>query len=175
MYGFNLRSASPPASYTITGNAELALASLASLPVRLLPNPDRLPPRSGPGFHGSRSPQTPNSTGIKSQTSGSAKDRINGWFNPTAFADAAPLTFGTVGRFLPDNFGPPLHNRDVSILKGIHATERVRLQFRAELFNAFNQVNLANPGGTVFGQPDFGRITGADAARIIQFGLKLYY
>jgi len=119
--------------------------------------------------------QTPNSTGISSQTSGSTKARINGWFNPAAFTDAAPFAFGNIGRFLPDNFGPPLHNWDVSVLKDIHATERIRLQFRAEFFNAWNQVNLANPAGTVFGQPNFGQITGADAARIIQFGLKLYY
>ena len=119
--------------------------------------------------------QTPNSTGISSQTTGSTKDRIRGWFDPAAFTDAAPYTFGNIGRFLPDNFGPPLHNWDVSILKDIHATERIRLQFRAEFFNAWNQVNFANPAGTVFGQPNFGQITGADAARIIQFGLKLYY
>ncbi|MFN0102272.1 MAG: TonB-dependent receptor domain-containing protein [Bryobacteraceae bacterium] len=119
--------------------------------------------------------QTPNSTGIPSQTSGSAKERIGGWFNPAAFSDAPPYTFGNIGRFLPDNFGPPLHNWDVSILKDIRATERIRFQFRAELFNAWNQVNFANPGGTVFGQPNFGQITGADAARIIQFGLKMYY
>jgi hypothetical protein len=39
----------------------------------------------------------------------------------------------------------------------------------------FNIVNLRAPSGTVFGQPAFGRITAADPARVIQFGLKLYY
>ncbi|MEZ5354342.1 MAG: carboxypeptidase regulatory-like domain-containing protein [Bryobacteraceae bacterium] len=118
--------------------------------------------------------QRPNSTGISSATPGSAKDRIYGWFNPAAFQDAAPYTFGNVGRFLPDNFGPGSHNWDVSILKNFPVTERLRLQFRGELFNAFNIVNFRNPAAT-FGQPNFGRITATDAARIIQFGLKLYY
>ncbi|MBM3766151.1 MAG: TonB-dependent receptor [Acidobacteria bacterium] len=119
--------------------------------------------------------QTPNSTGIKSATSGSTKQRINRWFNPAAFADAPPFAFGNVGRFLPDNLGPPLHTWDVSLLKDIHVNERVRFQLRGEFFNTFNQVNFANPSGTTFGQPDFGRINSAEAARIIQFGLKLYY
>ncbi|MEZ5351411.1 MAG: carboxypeptidase regulatory-like domain-containing protein [Bryobacteraceae bacterium] len=119
--------------------------------------------------------QRPNSTGISSVTPGSAKDRIFGWFNPNAFVDAPPYTFGNVGRFLPDNRGPARHNWDVSVLKNFPIAERFRLQFRAELFNAFNIVNLRNPAGTTLGQPNFGRITAADAARIIQFGLKLYY
>lgn len=119
--------------------------------------------------------QTPNSTGIKSATSGSTKQRIYGWINPAAFADAPPFAFGNVGRFLPDNLGPPLHNWDISLLKDIRLNERMKFQLRGEFFNAFNQVNFANPSGTTFGQPDFGRINAAEAARIIQFGLKLYY
>jgi hypothetical protein len=51
----------------------------------------------------------------------------------------------------------------------------MRLQFRAEFFNAFNNVNFANPAGTTFGMPNFGQITAAERARIAQFGLKLYY
>lgn len=119
--------------------------------------------------------QRPDSTAISSAMPGSVKDRIYGWFNPAAFVDAQPYTFGTVGRFLPDNFGPASQNWDVSILKNFPVTERFRLQFRAEMFNTFNIVNFRNPSGTTFGQPGFGRITGADAARVIQFGLKLYY
>ncbi|MDX1980297.1 MAG: carboxypeptidase regulatory-like domain-containing protein [Bryobacteraceae bacterium] len=119
--------------------------------------------------------QRPNSTGISSATAGSAAERRNGWFNPAAFVDAPIYTFGNVGRFLPDNFGPKLHNWDISILKNFSITERFRLQFRTELFNAFNNVNFNNPAGTTLGQPNFGTITGAEAARIIQFGLKLYY
>jgi hypothetical protein len=119
--------------------------------------------------------QRPVSTMISSKTSGSTKERIYGWFNPAAFVDAAPFTFGNVGRFLPDNLGPPLQNWDLSILKDLRLSERMKLQFRAELFNAFNNVNFSNPAGTTFGQPNFGQITGAERARIIQFGLKLYY
>ena len=119
--------------------------------------------------------QRPNSTALKSQTEGGKKQRIDRWFNNAAFADAPPYTFGNVGRFLPDNRGPYYHSWDLSILKDFPMTERARLQFRWELFNAFNQVNFNSPGNTTFGQPAFGTVTGAEAARIMQFGLKLYY
>jgi hypothetical protein len=119
--------------------------------------------------------QRPNSTGISSRSSASTKERINSWFNNAAFVDVPPFTFGNVGRFLPDNPGPGLHNWDISILKDFTITERFRLQFRTEMFNAFNLVNFRNPGGITFGQPNFGVITATDPARVIQFGLKLYY
>ncbi|MGH8245595.1 MAG: hypothetical protein ACREUU_04100, partial [Gammaproteobacteria bacterium] len=96
-------------------------------------------------------------------------------FNPAAFIDAPAFAFGNVGRLLPDNRGPYLHEWDMAVMKDISLRERWRLQFRAEFFNVFNQVNLDNPAGTTFGQPNFGRITGSEDARIIQFGLKLYY
>jgi hypothetical protein len=88
----------------------------------------------------------PNSTGISSATPGGANDRINGWFNTAAFADAPTFTFGNIGRFLPGNFGPGMHNWDVSILKDFPITGHFRLQFRGELFNVFNLVNFRLPG-----------------------------
>jgi len=119
--------------------------------------------------------QRPNATGLKSKTEGGKKDRIGGWFNSAAFVDAPAYTFGNVGRLLPDNRGPYFHNWDISILKNIPVRERYRLQFRLELFNAFNMVNFSNPSGLIFGRPEFGTITSAEPARIIQFGLKLHY
>ena len=70
--------------------------------------------------------------------------------------------------------GPGLANFDFSIAKKIPVDENRYLQFRTELFNAFNHSN--------FGPPDirheattFGRILSASPARIIQFGLKAYF
>ena len=119
--------------------------------------------------------QRPNSTGVSSVTPGSTKDRISNWINPAAFVDAPQFAFGNVGRFLPDNLGPGLQNWDISILKDFRFNERFRLQFRTEMFNAFNNVNFNNPAGTTLGQPGFGVITGTERARIMQFALKLYY
>jgi hypothetical protein len=119
--------------------------------------------------------QRPDSTGISSVTPGSDKDRIDGWFNPAAFVDVAPFTFGNVGRLLPDNRGPKLHNWDLSVLKQFPIRESKQIQFRVEFFNLFNHTNFMNPSGTTFGQPNFGRITAAEPARIVQLGIKFYY
>ncbi|MGH9840446.1 MAG: TonB-dependent receptor domain-containing protein, partial [Blastocatellia bacterium] len=119
--------------------------------------------------------QRPDATGVSSKTEGSAKDRSRLWINPAAFANPPRYQFGAVGRFLPDNRGPRYFASDLSALKDFRLAETKRLQFRAEFFNAFNQVNFRNPSGTVFGRPEFGQITDAENARIIQFGLKLYY
>lgn len=127
----------------------------------------------------------PNSTGMSSVTTGSTKERINRWVDPAAFVDAPRFTFGNVGRLLPDNFGPGLQNWDLSLLKNFKLPWRdsMRLQFRTEMFNALNRANFNNPGTLAFGltntgalvRPDFARITGTGPARVIQFGLKLYY
>jgi outer membrane receptor protein involved in Fe transport len=99
----------------------------------------------------------------------------NSYFNRNSFVNPPQFTFGTTGRCLPDIRGPVYHNFDLSILRGFKFSERVRLQFRAELFNAFNYVNFQPPSGVVFGLNTFGVITAAGNARITQLGLKLYY
>jgi len=50
----------------------------------------------------------------------------------------------------------------------------MRLQFRTDFFNFFNQVNFNNPN-TTLSNGAFGKLTGSAAARMLQFGLKLYF
>jgi hypothetical protein len=50
-------------------------------------------------------------------------------------------------------------------------SERHRVEFRAEFFNALNRVNLGNPNAN-FTSTLFGRITSASDPRIIQLGLR---
>src|SRR6202034_2233275 len=63
------------------------------------------------------------------------------WINPNAFVNAAPGTFGTVGRNTLK--GPGYGDVDLAILKNIPIKERLHAQLRIELFNIFNRVNLA--------------------------------
>ena len=73
--------------------------------------------------------------------------------------------------------GPGFRNFDLGLFKNFLITERLRLQYRAEAFNAFNNTNFGNPGGS-FGTTNFGRSTGiaaTSAQRSIQMGLKLYF
>jgi len=98
---------------------------------------------------------------------------VNQFFNTSAFVPVSdvPLgTYGNAGRGLIS--GPAFNNTDFSILKDFAIRESLKLQFRTELFNAFNQVNFNNPDGTVT-DGTFGVITGARDGRVIQFALKL--
>ena len=121
--------------------------------------------------------QRPNSSGITSRSPGSDKERIDRWFDAAAFANPPRYAFGNVGRTLPDNRGPRLHVWDISVLKNIALRESWRLEFRAEFFNAFNNVNFLPPedANADFGRPQFGTLTSTERARVIQFGLKLHY
>jgi len=58
--------------------------------------------------------------------------------------------------------------------KNFALRERLRLQFRTEVFNAWNHAQFMNPDSTV-GDANFGQITKARDAREIQFGLKLIW
>lgn len=92
------------------------------------------------------------------------------WFNLAAFAQPAPYTFGNQGVNVARADG--LVSFDFSILRTFQLREGMRLQFRGELFNAFNHPNFGIPGKSL-GSPDFGLIDSAAPGRRVQFGLRL--
>jgi hypothetical protein len=94
------------------------------------------------------------------------------WFNPTAFASPAPLTFGTSGRDVIA--APGFWNWDVSLFKNFRFTERRVLQFRAEFFDALNQVRF-DPPQMDTGSAFFGQIQSAESPRILQIGLRFQF
>ena len=74
-------------------------------------------------------------------------------------------------------FGPRYFNYDASLSKNFTITENIKGQFRAELFNAFNHVNLGQPNATV-DAPTAGQIFGIAALaqqRKWQFGFRLNF
>jgi hypothetical protein len=71
------------------------------------------------------------------------------WINPAAFVDAPPGTFGTTPR--NGYYGPGYASVDFSVVKNTPITERVKAQFRIELFNIFNRTNITNPSSTLGG------------------------
>ena len=107
--------------------------------------------------------------------------RSNGilWLNPANFGNPATGFFGNCGRGVFG--GPGLNNWDIGVLKDFRVSERLRVEFRSEFFNAFNhaQFDLPSTGavgtGSQVNNPGFGRITSAERPRVIQFGLKIYY
>jgi hypothetical protein len=79
-------------------------------------------------------------------TSGISQSRTL-WFDPAAFAVPAQYTFGDAAR--NSLRGPNLFTADLSLDKAFSITERLNLQFRWEVFNAFNRTNLALPSNSV--------------------------
>lgn len=94
------------------------------------------------------------------------------WFDTEAFLAPPPYTFGNVGRGILRADGRV--NFDFAINKNFWFGERSTLQFRGELFNAFNHPDFAPPNHTM-GAPGFGTITGATDSRTIQLGLRLAF
>jgi carboxypeptidase family protein len=94
------------------------------------------------------------------------------WFNQNAFAFPPRGSFGNAGRNILD--GPGYSNVNASLFKNTYLSERLNLQFRAEVFNLFNHPNLNLPDNFL-GSPTFGQITSARDPRHIQFGVKLLF
>ena len=68
--------------------------------------------------------------------------------------------------------GPKQIDTDLSIMKNIPVTESQRLEFRAEFFNLFNNVNWANPVN-IQSSYNFGYIVSTTTGpRVVQFALK---
>src|SRR4030095_8627589 len=76
-------------------------------------------------------------------------------FDPTAFVDPTSI-HGTTS--YNDMRGGGINNWNIAVFKNFHLTEATRLQFRAELFNAFNHAQFGTPTH-VMGDSNFGKYT----------------
>lgn len=115
------------------------------------------------------------------------------WFNPAAFqknpapsaANGYTQSFGNVPR--NSLRGPGFEDTDLSLFKDIAPEKRVHGQFQAQVFNAWNHTNLANPANT-FTSGTFGSINATSSStgsvntaslvgtqRIWQFAMKMIF
>lgn len=99
------------------------------------------------------------------------------WLNPCAFVAAPAGTFGNVPNYMSYLRTPGYADTDLSIAKWFNLTESVRMQFRAEMYNAFNHPNLGPPYGSTdtVGSTTFGQINSADPSREVQLAMKVYW
>jgi hypothetical protein len=104
--------------------------------------------------------------------SGSRGDKIAKWFTTGAFRVNAPGTYGTAGRNILT--GPGTCNIDFSAAKVFPIRDRLSLQYRLELFNAFNHTALNNPDTSV-SSGSFGQIVSARDPRIMQMALRIRF
>jgi hypothetical protein len=95
------------------------------------------------------------------------------FINRAAFAIPAIYTFGNLGRnrLRTDNFW----NVDASIFRQFPFLESRKVEFRAEAFNAVNNVIFAAPSSNL-SNANFGQVTGtANNSRTLQLGLKVLF
>ena len=108
------------------------------------------------------------------------------WLNPAAFRLPDVGQIGSLGK--GSIRGKAISNLDFSINKNWRFKEKYGLQFRAEMFNAFNHTNFVGFNNNLqfegvqtnsnFGHPTnlgFGTLSNAQAPREIQFGLKFNF
>lgn len=102
------------------------------------------------------------------------------WFNTKAFTTNAIGTFGDAGR--NDLRRPGLINTNASLFRHFDISERFKLEFRGEAFNALNHpnLNLFYSAGSYIStetvtSPTFGQITYAQDPRLMQVALKLRF
>jgi hypothetical protein len=97
---------------------------------------------------------------------------IDRWFDVSAFQVQPNYTYGNSGRGILT--APGTTNLDMSLSKRFTITERFRVQFRAEAFNASNTPAFGNPAVNI-NTAGVGQIRSAGEPRRIQFGLKLLF
>jgi hypothetical protein len=105
----------------------------------------------------------------------SSGQSIYNWLNKAAFAVRPPFTLRTLSSRIAQVRLPGLNNWDTAIMKNFPVKERIKVQFRAEFFNAFNHAVLGGLDTNITGA-NFGQLLSQrNAPRQIQFGLKVQY
>ena len=133
-----------------------------------------------PLFSGGLRPIISTYEGWRPQTKGSSFDPfVDRFVQPASFFPAQPgNTFGNQTRYNPKfrQFGN--YNENISIAKSFPIKEQIRLDFRAEAFNAFNRVRFGT-GSLQLQSNQLGQLTGSgdllNSPRSMQVALKLYF
>jgi hypothetical protein len=94
------------------------------------------------------------------------------WFNKAAFTTAGQFSIGNSSR--NPVRGPGLQDADLMISKMFRLSERLNLEFRAEVFNVSNTPPLNDPNGS-YGSAAFGTITSAGNPRDFEFAGKIRF
>ncbi len=135
------------------------------------------------GISADRAQLAPGCTYPQLMTSGSVESRLNTYFNRSCIStfpiigdDNRATAFGNSGVGIVR--GPNQANVDLSVLKQFPIpawTDRTRLEFRGEFFNALNHPQFSDPTLSVT-SASFGRIlTTSVNPRVIQFALKFAF
>lgn len=94
------------------------------------------------------------------------------WFDTTAFTQPVGAVLGNTGKNV--YAGPGSITFDAAAFRTFAFRERVRLQLRADAFNALNHPSFNNPD-TSLTDANFGKITGSGGGRALQLAATLSF
>lgn len=94
------------------------------------------------------------------------------WFNQAAFQAPTQYTLGNMGRNVLRS--DALKNLDLSVFRSFPIHEDVKLELRAEAFNATN-TPIFNAPIAILNDPNFGKVTSVRSPRQMQFALRLMF
>jgi hypothetical protein len=135
------------------------------------------------GISEDRASIVPGCTANQLATRGAVTRKLNDYFNAACFMTPAVIGSDGIGTAFGNSGvgivrGPDQSNTDISIIKRTAIRwpiEAANLEFRAEMFNAFNTPQFSNPDST-FSDSSFGQISTTSVnPRIVQFALKFNF
>jgi hypothetical protein len=97
---------------------------------------------------------------------------VSRWFDTSAYANPAPLTFGNAPR--SGLRGAPVVTTDATLEKSFNLSERWRFDIRGEFYNLLNHAIFNVPGFTR-GGGDFGVVSSARSPRTAQLAARLSF
>ncbi|MBL8232046.1 MAG: carboxypeptidase regulatory-like domain-containing protein [Bryobacterales bacterium] len=111
---------------------------------------------------------------LKSGRLPDGQQNMDRWFDTTAYVNPGPYSFGTGSRTEPNVRNPGIFDFDSVLSRWQPIRERMRLQFRAEMYNLMNHPNLGAPS-TGITSSTYGMITAKNGNRTMVMGLRLEF
>jgi hypothetical protein len=114
------------------------------------------------------------------QSAKPSSQKLSNWFNASVFSKPAQFTLSNGPRTIPNVRVPGLSNSDLSFFKNNYfgTDDKYDLQFRVEMFNAFNHPRYGGPDANINDGASFGVIQPGNiisAPRQIQLAVKFNF
>jgi hypothetical protein len=139
-------------------------------PVRITSGSDNELQGSTSGFI---SPGEPNLDPLRKFTTQDPRKTGGLVFDPTLFSNSVALgTIGNSPRTLCCN--PPINNVDAGFYKDTQVSERMKIEFRTEVYNLFNHSQFFDTDGNI-ADSTFGQFLRTRDPRLLQFAVKLIF
>lgn len=103
-----------------------------------------------------------------------APHHLQQWFNISAFAKVPAGQYRPGDARVSNILGPGYGNWDLSLFKNIAIRQQLNMQLRAESFNSFNHTNFSDVA-TTLGLTNYGQVTAAGPARVMQLAAKIVF